>query len=132
MGDKQGHCSSRLSASQNESDQQDTVRAQVQATQDMRVIFNAIHEKTWKKDLRTQYSISEKSSSGYCQKDRLSILRTCPDTFLGFLGTISDKNGFKTSFPGLLLLRVKLRFTANFCYCGRTPFVPQTVTCSCP
>ena len=91
MGDKQGHSSRRLSASQNQSDQQNTVRAQVQSTQDMRVIFNAIHEKTWKKDLRTQYSISEKSSSEYCQKDRLSILRTCPDIFLGFLATISDK-----------------------------------------
>ena len=91
MGDKQGHSSRRLSASQNQSDQQNTVRAQVQSTQDMRVIFNAIHEKTWKKDLRTQYSISEKSSSGYCQKDMLSILLTCPDIFLGFLDTISDK-----------------------------------------
>ena len=67
------------------------MRAQVQSTQDMLVIFNAIHEKPRKKDLRTQYSISEKSSSQYCQKDRLSILRTCPDIFLGFLATISHK-----------------------------------------
>ena len=90
------------------------MRAQVQSTQDMLVIFNAIHEKTWKKDLRTQYSISEKSSSEYCQKDRISILRTCPDFFLGFLATISDKNRFTTSFPGLLRLRVKVAIYNQF------------------
>ena len=90
------------------------MRAQVQSTQDMLVIFNAIHEKPWKKDLRTQYSISEKSSSEYCQKDRLSILRTCPDIFLGFLANKSDKNGFTTSFPGLLLLRVKVAIYSQF------------------
>ena len=64
--------------------------------------------------MRTQYSISEKSSSKHCQKNRLSILRTCSDIFVGFLATISDKNGFTASFPGHLLLRVKLAIYNQF------------------